>query len=215
MAPNVPIPARIPKDDRPRHAGRDLFEQLQPFPAHPVFEHRKPGRVAARPRQARDKAGADWVGDIHEHHGHGMSRLLQRHHARSGIGQDNVGRERNQFRRISAKAAGIVRGPAVVDPHVTAVGPAQLLQCVLECRAAGLCFRMVRGQVHEHADAAHALGLRPRSKRPSGRHAAEQRDEVAPSHVEHGLPLARWHPQPVALRVPRRDFRPERTRTVA
>ena len=28
----------IPKDRRPRHAGRDLLEQLQPFPAQAVFE---------------------------------------------------------------------------------------------------------------------------------------------------------------------------------
>ena len=30
----------IAKDRHARHAGRDLFEQLQPFPAHAVFELR-------------------------------------------------------------------------------------------------------------------------------------------------------------------------------
>ena len=41
MAANWPIPEAmvgIPKDRRSRHARRDLLEQLQPFPAHAVFE---------------------------------------------------------------------------------------------------------------------------------------------------------------------------------
>ena len=53
----------IPKDRRSRHARRDLLEQLQPFPAHAVFERDKTGGVAARPRQAVDEAGADRIGD--------------------------------------------------------------------------------------------------------------------------------------------------------
>ena len=42
IAPNWPVPEvrRIPKDRRSRHARRDLFEQLQPFPAQAVFELR-------------------------------------------------------------------------------------------------------------------------------------------------------------------------------
>ena len=41
------------------------------------------------------------------------------------MGQDDVGRERDQFRRVSANVVGIGRGPASVDPHVAADGPAQ------------------------------------------------------------------------------------------
>ena len=52
-------------------------------------------------------------------------------------------------------SVGIARGPAGVDPHVAAVGPAQLLQPLQECRDAGLRFRIVRGRGHEHADAPH------------------------------------------------------------
>ena len=66
------------------------------------------------------------------------------------------------------------RAPAGVDPHVAAVGPAQLLQPLQECRDAGLPFRIVRGTWHEHADAPHPLGLlRARRKRPRRRCAAE------------------------------------------
>ena len=91
----------------------------------------KTGSVAARPGQARDEAGADRIDDNHEHDRQGAGRLQQR---RDGGGartsHDDVRRERNQFRGVSAEVVGISRGPAGVDPHVAAVGPAQLLQAL-------------------------------------------------------------------------------------
>jgi hypothetical protein len=41
--------------------------------------------------------------------------LLQRCHARAGRGQDDVRRERHQFRRVCAIAVGIGRSPTVID----------------------------------------------------------------------------------------------------
>ena len=99
------------------------------------------------------------------------------------MGQDDVRRERDQFRRVSANVGGIGRGPAGVDPHVAADGPAQLLQPLQERPDAGLKFRIVRGRGQEYADAPHPLGLlRARRERPRRRRAAEQRDELAPLH---------------------------------
>jgi hypothetical protein len=47
---------------------------------------------------------------------------------------------------------------------------------------AGLSFRVIRGQVHEDADPPHPLALLcGRRERPRNR-AANQRDELAPSH---------------------------------
>ena len=117
----------IPKNRHSRHARRDLLEQLQPFPADAVFEIHEPGGVAARPRQAVDEAGADRIDDDREHDRHGAGRLQQRPHGRGGRGQDDVRRERGQFRRVPANLGGIGRGPAGVDAHVAADGPAQLL----------------------------------------------------------------------------------------
>src|SRR5262245_50258416 len=57
----------IPQYRYPRHARRDLFEQLQPFPADAVFEQEETGGVAARPRQAFDKTPADRIDEIDEH----------------------------------------------------------------------------------------------------------------------------------------------------
>src|SRR5262249_19288121 len=70
------------------------------------------------------------------------------------------------------------------DPHVSAVSPASLLQALDEGVAASLPFRIVRSQAaHQHADAPHALALlRAYRKRPRGRRAAEERDELALVH---------------------------------
>jgi hypothetical protein len=110
-------------------------------------------------------------------------RLQQRRH---GCGtsscDDDVRPEGDQFGRVSAKAVGVGRGPANVDPDVATVGPTQLAQGLCERRDAGLCFRVIRGRGYEHADAPHALALlRTRRERPC-RRAAEQGDELASSH---------------------------------
>src|SRR5262245_42484810 len=67
--------------------------------------------------------------------------------------------------------------------HIATVGPAELLQSLQECRVAGLTVRVIYGRGMEHADASHPLALlRPRRERPCRRRAAEQRDELTPSH---------------------------------
>ena len=68
----------ITKDHHSRHAGRNLFEQFQPFPAHAVFESHETGGVAARSRNTCDEAGADRVGGDCEHDRYGAGYLEQR-----------------------------------------------------------------------------------------------------------------------------------------
>src|SRR5262245_56258928 len=90
-------------------------------------------------------------------------------------------RERDQFRDISA-VVGLVQIPAMLDLHVAADRPAQLLQTLQERRAARLRHGIARRLAHEHADPPHALALlRARRERPH-RRAAEQRDETAALH---------------------------------
>src|SRR5262245_61090696 len=99
------------------------------------------------------------------------------------MSQDDVRGECNQFCRVSTSVLGIACGPAIVDAHVAAVGPAQFLQPLHERREAGLTFRIARGQRMEHAYAPYPLALlRARGERPRRRSAAEQGDEVAPPH---------------------------------
>src|SRR5262249_37592441 len=100
------------------YAGRDLLEQLQPFAAEAVFIQHKTGSVAARPGEGFDKASAHRVGDQHEHNRYGTSRLQQRPRAWTADSEDDVGRECNQFRRVSANALGVTRAPADVNANI-------------------------------------------------------------------------------------------------
>ena len=98
------------------------------------------------------------------------------------MGKNDVGRERDQFRRMAANFGCIGRGPAGVDPHIATDGPARKRKPLQECCHPGLILRIICGCVQEHADAPHALGLlRARRERPRSRRAAEQRDELAAS----------------------------------
>ena len=188
MTANWPIPAGyggIPKDRRSRHARRDLLEQLQPFPAQAVFELHKAGGVAARPRQAIDEAGADRIGDDREHDRHGAGRLQQRRHGRGASGQDDVRRERDQFRRVFASVVGICRAPQRMS--IRTLRPSVQPNCCSPCRNAAMracASGSSAARVHEHADAPHALGLlRARRERPRSCRAAQNAEKFPPPHV--------------------------------
>ena len=99
------------------------------------------------------------------------------------MGQDDVGRQRNQLRGVAANLGGIGDRPAGVDPHVAADRPTQHRQSLQERPDAGQKYRIARRCGHEHTDPPHPLGLlRARRERPR-RRTAKQRDEVATSHV--------------------------------
>src|SRR5262245_64334500 len=66
-SPPVPYTTLFRSYPHPHHALRDLFEQLQPFPAHDVFKRAKSGNVAARTGQTRDEPCADRIGNVGEH----------------------------------------------------------------------------------------------------------------------------------------------------
>ena len=126
------------------HIRRDLLEQLQPFAADRIFEVGKAGDVAARPRQARDVAGADRIGDQREHDRNGAALHQQRRDGGAGMGEDDLGRERDELGRLLAQRRGVAGAEAVVDPDVLADGPARLLKPLRERGEASLDFRIVR-----------------------------------------------------------------------
>src|SRR5262249_3209588 len=78
-------------------------------------------------------------------------------------------------------AFGVVATPSIVDLHVVADSPAQLLQPLMESCEARLSFSIIGDGIHEHADPAHLRLLRARRERPC-RRAAEQRYELASFH---------------------------------
>ena len=111
-------------------------------------------------------------------------RLPQRRHCRIGGDEDHIRRDRDQFRGPDADAFGVFACEPVIKPNVTAIGPAKVLEALLEGREAGLHFRIIFAKGNQHADPPHPLGLlRPRRERPGRRRAAEKRDEFASLHV--------------------------------
>jgi len=133
------------------HAGRDIFEQPQPFCA--MYRTVKP--VALPPGgQARDETGADRVEDSHEHDRARCGSPV-RNGAAVAVTYQPRGRpaRARQFRRVCTNVVGRPSGwrsagCGVLQP--IASGPC-------ERREAGLVLRIVRGQIHEHADAQHPL----------------------------------------------------------
>ena len=91
--------------------------------------------------------------------------------------------QRDEFPRGSLSRLRVVGcRPASVDPDAAALRPPELLESLAERRNIGLCFPVTLGIPHQHADPSHPVDLlRPRRERPSNRHAAEKRDELAAS----------------------------------
>jgi hypothetical protein len=97
-----------------------------------------------------------------------------------GSASVDVRGERDQFGSVFVNIVGIAAAPAVIDSDVLAGGPTQLLETLRKRREAGLGFRIVSRDGHQHADAPHSVGLLcARRERPRGRCAAEKRDELA------------------------------------
>ena len=99
-------------------------------------------------------------------------------------GQDDVRRERDQFRRVFANVGRHWLGPSGCRSARCGRRSSPIAPAPAGTPRRGPDFRIVRGCGHEHADAPHPLGLlRARGERPRSRRAAEKRDELAPSHV--------------------------------
>jgi hypothetical protein len=112
-----------------------------------------------------------------------MRDLLERNNIRAGGGKDDVRCELDQLSRVSPIETGIVSGPAGINLQIAALGPAEFLQALCERRDARLTFRLIRAEVHQHANAAHSVGLlRPRCERPDNYGTNNSFDETTPSH---------------------------------
>jgi hypothetical protein len=88
---------RIEHGRGPVNARRNLLKQLQPFAPDRKLKGEEPGDVAARPREARDKARADRIGNVHEKDGDGARLFLQSRGGRCVLRQDEVGLKRDEF----------------------------------------------------------------------------------------------------------------------
>jgi hypothetical protein len=63
---------------KPGNTRRNLLEQFQQLAGHRRLRNVETGDVAARPREARDEAAADRIGNVRENDGDGARLLQQR-----------------------------------------------------------------------------------------------------------------------------------------
>src|SRR5262249_5370177 len=110
-----------------------------------------------------------------------VSLSLQRSCDQGRRCEHHIGLEGEQlFREYFCPSAG--RREAIIDADIAALRPSEPFEPLPESRKTRFGVRIVLGQGHQHTDPLHALGpLRARRERPR-RRAAEQRDELAPSH---------------------------------
>ena len=104
-------------------AGRDFFEQLQPFACQRGLNVRKSGCITARACQAFDEALPDGVGDHSENYWDRAGLPQERRGYRGAPGQDHVGFERNKLSCKSLHPFRIARCPTKVDLQIVVVPP--------------------------------------------------------------------------------------------
>ena len=173
---------RVEQEGDPGDARRNLFEQLQPLAGHRRLHIDETGDVAAWPRQARDEAAADRIGNDAKMMG--MVRVCCSIAAVVGVLCERMRSgcsATSSFANRCINSASPVR-PAIVDPDVAALRPSKLLESLPECGDEGLSFPVALGIPHQHTDPPHSVRLlRARRKRPRGR-TAEKGDELASPH---------------------------------
>ena len=161
---------------------RDLLDHLQPLAGHCRLVSLEPRDIAARPRQACNKAFADRVTDGRKHDRDGAGLSLQRRRRRCAEREDNVGMKLDQLLCEYPYSIDVVIAPTLINPQIAANRPAQPRHFLDEGGKPGLVFRIALRRSHQHADPPHAGRLlRPRREWPSDA-AAEPRDEIPPSH---------------------------------
>ena len=125
--------------------GAISFEHRQPFSGDAGFVQQQAGQIAAGSRQARNEAGADWIGHVGEHDRDGAALALQRRGDRCRMRQDRFRLKRDQLlgtavetgpsgRRRSGSRCGrcglppspIARGPAEIPAMRAAVSGSSL-----------------------------------------------------------------------------------------
>src|SRR5262249_22586902 len=129
--------SRISEDGRSRHAGRDLFEQLEPFPAHGKFEAGKASYAPTRPCQTLDIAGADRIGDGRENDRKSAGRLQQGRHRVGAISHDDVRPEPHQLHRLFTKIRSASAAPKRVSMRT--LRPPTQPSCCSPCKNAAKC----------------------------------------------------------------------------
>ena len=135
--------------------------------------------VAARPVEAGDEAAPDRIAPGREDDRHRRGRGLGRER-RNVVPDDHGHRPANQISHQSRQPIRLIVRRAIFDRDVLALDEACFLQALAE--RGHEVRRVGERRAAEEPDHRHRRLLRARRERPRRRRAAEQRDELAPSH---------------------------------
>ena len=97
----------------------------------------KPVILRAGPRQARDEAAANGVGDVHEDDRRIARQRAQNRERRIALDEKYIGRMTSQLRAVASHQLQVAIGPTDFNPNVAAIGPAQFAQSSQESSIGG------------------------------------------------------------------------------
>src|SRR5262249_11599726 len=104
--------------------GASSFKSSSDFARRPNSWTENPVTLPPGRAQACNQATADWVGGSCKHDGDAAGDLQQGLYARGDGAENDVWRQRNQFGRVPAGKVRLAGGPANIELHVAADGPA-------------------------------------------------------------------------------------------
>ena len=170
--------ADVRQDRQSAQIWENLAQVFDPFARNVGLLVRQSGDVAARSRQACDEAGADRVASQRKDNGDDRCRLL---YCRDCASRRNnyIDLEPDELGRDLSVALGASLRPAILDSDGATLGPTEFAQPLHESSSPCTPDRSRRRA--QEPDGRHLL-LRVRRKRPSGRRAADQPNELAPPH---------------------------------
>src|SRR4029077_16623813 len=99
---------RMMEECYPPHFGRNLLENLQPFPTQLRFEIVEARNVSARMRQARNEAASNGIGHERKDTRNGLRLLQSSSHCRIGGRENHIRRNCNQ---VTSRDADTVTPP--------------------------------------------------------------------------------------------------------
>src|SRR5262245_6823554 len=169
---------RVEEHGNDRCSGHELTHQLQPLRQHFAGKIGYPREVAGRSAEAGDETIPDRVATDGEDDGNCRGRGPGRNRCGKVVGKDGGHLIANQLGSEVGKAIILVRIPPF-DGYIASFDIAQVVQALAErCQA----IRWRWSSRAQPSDNRYRRLLRPCRQWPRRSRAAEQRDELAPSH---------------------------------
>ena len=160
-----------------RGRGHHVAQQLEPLGGQLADEKIDPGHVAGGPGKAADETEPDRVFGDHEDDGDRRGRRLGGHRRNRAHGGDHGNLPANEVGDQGRQPVVLTLGKAVDDRRVLALDVARLLETLAET-VQSVRDRVGRRVIEKSYRRHRRLG--PRGDRPRRRHAADERDELAP-----------------------------------